>query len=345
MSEEPGRRRSLEDALWRKVDAATESWTPEQSRRISSLAEGVGLGARVAISTRLTGLAAEMAFWGIFALPWVLLGAVAGFAWVQARLGLDVLEQLQQLILETASRVLTAEVVTDFVEPLVNELFDYGSTGLSLLSFLVALWAGSRLVATAVQGIVIVSGERYAGYARTRARSLLIYGVGLLLLVPITVVVLVGPALFAGLFGGAGAVITWVLSLAMIMAVVVALYQSAITPRRTVRQTLPGAALAVGGWVLGSLGLRIYLQTSFERGSLYGIVGAPIAIMLWGYLTSYVVLLGALLNRVLEEWREVPGHPVLSDRLRRLLRPGHADDVAPADRAGPHDARVDPAQP
>jgi membrane protein len=345
MSEEPGRRRSLEDALWRRVDSATASWTPEQSRRISSLAEGIGLGARVAISTRLTGLAAEMAFWGIFALPWVLLGAVAGFAWVQDQLGLDVLQQLETLILDTASRVLTAEVVQDFVEPLVAELFEYGSTGLSLLSFLIALWAGSRLVATAVQGIVIVSGERYAGYARTRARSLLIYGVGLVLLVPVTIVVLVGPALFASLFGGAGAVITWILSLTVIALGVVALYQSAITPRRTVRQTVPGALLAVTGWVLGSLGLRVYLQTSFERGSLYGIVGAPIAIMLWGYLTSYVVLLGALLNRVIEEWREVPGHPVLSERLRRLLRPGHPHDVAAADGAGAHDAGVDPAQP
>ncbi len=345
MSEQPGRRRSLEDALWRRVDSATASWTPEQSRRISSLAEGIGLGARVAISTRLTGLAAEMAFWGIFALPWVLLGAVAGFAWVQDQLGLDVLEQLETLILDTASRVLTADVVTSTIEPLVNQLFDYGSTGLSLVSFVIALWSGSRLVATSVQGIVIVSGDRYAGYARTRVRSLLLYGVGLLALIPIMVVLLIGPSLFAAVWGGAGLWLTWLLALGVLLGVNLALYQFALQPRRPLRKSVPGALLAVGGWVLGSFGLRIYLQTSFERGSLYGIVGAPIAVLLWGYLTSYVVLLGALLNRVIEEWREVPGHPVLSERLRRLLRPAHPHDVAATDGAGAHDAGVDPAQP
>ena len=67
--------------------------------------------------------------------------------------------------------MLTPEVVTEFVEPLVTEMFTYGSTGLSLVSFLIALWSGSRLVSTAVQAVVIVSGDRYAGYVRTRTRA------------------------------------------------------------------------------------------------------------------------------------------------------------------------------
>jgi membrane protein len=101
----------------------------------------------------------------------------------------------------------------------------------------------------------------------------------------------------------------------------------------------------VAGWVLGSIGLRVYLTYSFSRGSLYGIVGAPIAIMLWAYVTSYVVLLGALVNRVMEEWREQEPATTFGQSLRRLLGADDLDGVADADAARAQDPRVDPAQP
>jgi len=337
--------RSVPAGFWPRVDAASAGWSPVQQRRATTLAESIGIAARVSISTRLTGLAAEMAFWGLFALPWVLLGAVAGLAWVKDRLGLDVLEQAQQLILDTASRVLTPEVVDEFVEPLVAEMFSYGSTGLSLVSFVIALWSGSRLVSTAVQAVVIVSGDRYAGYVRTRGRALVMYVGALAAIVPITILMLAGPDVFTAILGTSGQWVFWLGFLGLTSVLVASLYHFSLAPRRPLRRALPGALVAVAGWVLGSMGLRVYLAYSFSRGSLYGIVGAPIAVMLWAYVTSYVVLLGALVNRVLEEWREMPSFPTFGQSLRRLLRPDDAHGVAAADDAGARDRGVDPAQP
>ncbi len=332
-------------AFWARVDSASAGWTPAQRRGATTLTESVVIGARVMVSARLTGLAAEMSFWGIFALPWVLLGAVAGLAWVQARLGLDLLAQAQQLILDTAAKVLTPEVVEDFVEPLVAEMFQYGSTGLSLVSFVIAVWSGSRLVATAVQAVVIVSGDKYAGYVRTRARALMLYAASLLVLIPITILMLAGPDFFAQVLGTSGVWLFWIGFLGATTILISALYHFALVPRRPLRRALPGALVAVAGWVLGSIGLRVYLAYSFSRGSLYGIVGAPIAVMLWAYVTSYVVLLGALVNRVVDEWRGMPSFPTFSQSLRRLLRPDDAHGVAEPHDAGPDHGGVDPAKP
>jgi membrane protein len=342
---DPGQPSGGWGSFWSRVDAASASWTPAQHRSATTLTESVSIGARVMVSTRFTGLAAEMSFWGIFALPWVLLGAVAGLSWVQSQFGLDVLTQTQQLILDTASKVLTPEVVDEFVEPLVAQMFQYGSTGLSLFSFVIALWSGSRLVATAVQAVVIVSGDRYAGYVRTRARALVIYAAALLGLIPVTILMLAGPDLFSRWLGASGTWVFWIGFLGATTILFAALFHFSLVPRRPLRRALPGALVAVAGWVLGSIGLRVYLAYSFSRGSLYGIVGAPIAVMLWAYVTSYVVLLGALVNRVLDEWREMSTFPTFGQSLRGLLRPDDAHRVAGADDAAADDGRVDPAQP
>ena len=51
--------------------------------------------------------------------------------------------------------------------------------------------------------------------------------------------------------------------------------------------------MAVVGWVLGSLGLRVYTGHLFGDFSIYAAVAAPIAILLWSYVTALAVLLGA----------------------------------------------------
>ena len=85
--------------------------------------------------------------------------------WVQSQFGLDVLAEAQELILDTAAKVLTPEVVEDFVEPLVAQMFHVRvDRPVACVSFVIALWSGSRLVATAVQAVVSCSGDKYAGY-------------------------------------------------------------------------------------------------------------------------------------------------------------------------------------
>lgn len=56
-------------------------------------------------------------------------------------------------------------------------------------------------------------------------------------------------------------------------------------------------ALAI--WIAGSAALRLYLGHVLTRTSVYGSLAAPIAVLVWLYLTALAVLLGAALNAAL----------------------------------------------
>jgi membrane protein len=54
--------------------------------------------------------------------------------------------------------------------------------------------------------------------------------------------------------------------------------------------------LALLIWIGGSLLLRFYLGSSVHQGSAYGSLGAPVAVLLWLYVTALAVLIGAEFN-------------------------------------------------
>jgi membrane protein len=74
------------------------------------------------------------------------------------------------------------------------------------------------------------------------------------------------------------------------------LYHLSVPVRTSWRSDLPGAALALLIWILGALALRWTLSTAIGGGSLYGPLTAPIAVLLWLYVTALAVLIGAALN-------------------------------------------------
>jgi uncharacterized BrkB/YihY/UPF0761 family membrane protein len=76
---------------------------------------------------------------------------------------------------------------------------------------------------------------------------------------------------------------------------------------------LPGALIAMGLWVVFSFGLRWYFTWLFREGSVYGAISAPIAIMLWSYVTCLALLLGAAFNGALAVRRGWFAHPADRD--------------------------------
>ncbi|WP_254544886.1 YihY/virulence factor BrkB family protein [Halomarina pelagica] len=65
----------------------------------------------------------------------------------------------------------------------------------------------------------------------------------------------------------------------------------------SLREVLPGAAIAAVGWVLLQIGFRIYAANA-DRYAAYGLIGAVLLFVTWLYFASMVVLLGAAVNAV-----------------------------------------------
>lgn len=67
----------------------------------------------------------------------------------------------------------------------------------------------------------------------------------------------------------------------------------------------PGSALAALAWSAVSLGFTYYLTNFGAYNRIYGSIGAVIALLMWLYLSSYVVLLGAIVNIEVQRLREL----------------------------------------
>ena len=61
-----------------------------------------------------------------------------------------------------------------------------------------------------------------------------------------------------------------------------------------------GAAIAVGLWLVASIGLRIYAANFGNFDESYGTLGAVVVLMLWLLITALAVLVGAEINAELE---------------------------------------------
>ncbi len=92
-------------------------------------------------------------------------------------------------------------------------------------------------------------------------------------------------------------------------------------PNRKVpfRSLLPGASVAVVFWFAGSFGLSEYAEHFSNYSATYGSLGAIVLLMLWLYLTSVVLLVGAELNA--ELWKR-------SCARQQVPRPGSATPIS-----------------
>jgi len=66
----------------------------------------------------------------------------------------------------------------------------------------------------------------------------------------------------------------------------------------SLRETLPGAAVAAVGWVLLQTAFGLYVAYS-STAELYGVIGAVILLITWLYFGSLLLLVGAVTNAVL----------------------------------------------
>ena len=67
-------------------------------------------------------------------------------------------------------------------------------------------------------------------------------------------------------------------------------------------------------WVLGSVGFSLYVNNFGSYNKTYGALAGVVVLMLWLYLTSYIVLLGAEINA--ESERQTAGTPPWANRSR-----------------------------
>lgn len=279
-------------------------------RTPARLRPGVELTIRTvddSIHDRVPGLAAEIAFFALLSLPPLLLTVLGGIGQVGRLLGRDLRDDVRETIVDSA-QLIQSDTATTLETYLVETISPETGSIIGLGVFVTLLSASRvfRVVSTAITIAYDLETTRPAWKHRLWGFALTIGG--------ILTAMLVGPLLIAGPEGGETAssllggvpglpevwsVAYWPAAAAVVTTMIAVLYHVAAPWRTPLRRDLPGALLAMALWLLGTVGLRIYVGQAIDES--YGFIATPLIILLWLYVSAFAVLLGAELNAEIEK--------------------------------------------
>jgi membrane protein len=94
-------------------------------------------------------------------------------------------------------------------------------------------------------------------------------------------------------------VLRWIIAILTCIAVIALIYHNAVPRTQPWHSVLPGAVLATGMWFGATLLFGWYLNRYADYSIIYGSLGAGIALLVWMYMISLIILVGAEFNAML----------------------------------------------
>jgi membrane protein len=254
---------------------------------------------------RVLGLSAEAAFWALLSLTPLLLVLVAAIGYLTPLFGANVTANVEARILAAADQVLAPSAVDGIAQPVLTDVLRHGRGGIISIGFVLALWTGSAAMSTYVNTITIAYGMRHVRSAvRARVLAFALY-LGALVTGSVTLPLLVAvpgwilavtPRDVHGTIAPLMRYGYWPTLIVICTALLITLYHLAVPVRGRWGRDLPGAVVAMLLWLGGSFLLRFFLSTAIAHDPVYGVLAAPVAVLLFLYVTALAVLFGAELN-------------------------------------------------
>ncbi|MCX7566573.1 YihY/virulence factor BrkB family protein [Sulfitobacter sp. F26169L] len=176
-----------------------------------------------------------------------------------------------------------------------------------VISISAALWSARAGVAAMMTGLNAVHGEKnratISHYVRALLLTLALVGVGIVALITLVVAPVI--LAFFPLGGVAGIIaetVRWVIAISILLAGVSVLYRYGPNRGKSHRRSIKsGAIVAVVSWAALSLVFSYYVANFGNYNQVYGSIGAVIAMLIWLWLSSFVILLGAVVNAQVEK--------------------------------------------
>ena len=239
-------------------------------------------------------------------------------------------------ILGVAEEVIPPEVY-QMVSGQVAGVINAGSGGRlgwsALLSLVVALWSARAGVSALIRGLNAAYdiGHRPSIIRRYMADIGVTLTICGLTFVAIAAAV-IAPVLIAVLPLGplatlAAELARWVVAVGVVMVTLGVVYRFGPNRRgRRPKWITPGAIVATVLWMAVSVGFTIYVANFAHYNEVYGSLGAAVALLMWFYLSAYVVLMGGALNAAIEAGGTA--------KLQHTLDVQEAKQAHAAERAG-----------
>jgi len=207
--------------------------------------------------------------------------------------------------------VVPQDTLTALDHSLRNAIKHKGSAATALSVGVVTAFYGTTGVLEATRRAlnVVFDVESGRSFLHRKLRDIFSSLVLLTLVLITLILVFVGGKLADHLFGKGGAhawnIVRW--PAAIVIAMVAFTYVYAVTPdlpRPPFRQMVPGAVVAVIGWIVISYGFSRYLHHFRGMSAIYGAFAGAIVLVVWVWLTNVSMLFGAELNAQLGRRRK-----------------------------------------
>jgi membrane protein len=195
-----------------------------------------------------------------------------------------------------------AELIATQLENITSNSGGSLSVGF-VVSILAALWSASSGMSNLITAVNIAYDEAETrSFVKLKALALALTLGGIIFVLITFSLVAVVPAVISALpLGIVGAVlaqvVNWLLLLAVFAGALSILYR--IAPDRDAprfRWVSLGSVVVTVLWALVSLAFAFYVNNFGSYNKTYGAISGVIVLMLWLYLTCYLVLLGAEIN-------------------------------------------------
>jgi membrane protein len=244
----------------------------------------------------------------------IIAGGVAFFGFLSIFPALIALVSLYGLVAtpETVARQIEElsaqlpESAAKLIGDQLNAIVANSQSALSItlvVSILAALWSASGGIGNLVTAVNIAYDEVEArSFVKLKVLSLALTLGGIVFVLVTFGLVAVVPAIIKALpLGVVGTVLaniaTWVLLLAVFAGSLAVLYR--VAPDRDAPRfswVSLGAVIVTVIWAAVSVGFAVYVDNFGSYDKTYGAIAGVIVLMLWLYLTCYLVLLGAEIN-------------------------------------------------
>ena len=177
------------------------------------------------------------------------------------------------------------------------------------IGLLFSIWSANKGTKSLFTGVDIAydtSNDR--GFIKQNALTLAFTFGAIILLIISMALIVAWPALVnrLGLPSGIETLITW--GRWLVLAVILIWFLGMVyryAPDKTTpgfNLVLPGALLATFLWLIASWGFSFYVSNFGSYGEMYGSISAVVVMLLWLFLTSFIILLGAELNSEIEKY-------------------------------------------
>ena len=244
----------------------------------------------------------------------IIAGGVAFFGFLSIFPALIALLSLYGLVAtpETVARQVESlsaqlpESAAQIIEEQLNAIVANSGSALTvglIVSILAALWSASGGVGNLITAVNLAYDEvETRNFVKLKLMSLgLVLASIVFVLITFGLVAVVPAVLDALPLGVVGTilaqVVRWVLLLAVFAGALAVLYR--VAPDRDAPRfswVSLGAVVVTVVWALVSVGFSLYVDNFGSYDKTYGAIAGVIVLMLWLYLTCYLVLLGAEIN-------------------------------------------------